>query len=231
MAPIENKIWFLKHCELFSQLSQSQLANLERRSFVKSFPKGAPVYLPRENADAIYVVASGLLRIGHITTEGKQSTLAIVEAGDIFGEMALVDDTERGEIVETLKASRLLRIERDAIQELLATDIQISIAFNRILGLRRRRMERRLKNLLFVSSHDRLGLLLLDLVEQFGEASGKGTRIRIRLSHQELANLIGSTRETVTISLAKMKREGLLSSERNTLIIKELEMMKKRFVN
>lgn len=213
------KIWFLKGCELLSQLSPSQLSELERNSQTRKFPAKTPVYLSSEASNSVYLVGEGLVKIGNLTKQGKFSTLAFIEQGEIFGEFALFDTAHRGEYVETVSKTLLVRIPKEAFQKIMSTDFQLTLKINKLLGLRRYRIEQRLKNLLFVSNYDRLAYLLLELAEHYGVECATGVRIRLKLSHQELASLIGSTRETVTIALAKMRAESLVTGKRMDLII------------
>ena len=88
-----------------------------------------------------------------------------------------------------------------------------------MMGLRRRRIERRLKSLLFRSNRERLIFLLLELAEKYGQAASEGVRIGIKLSHQDLASIIGSTRETVTVVLSELQTEGYLIVRRRQIIL------------
>ncbi len=92
-------------------------------------------------------------------------------------------------------------------------DLDVALAVTKLVGLRRQRIERRLRTLLFISNQHRLNHLLLDLAEQFGEAIDGGIRLGLKLSHQEIANLIGTTRETVTILMGKLKTDSLISGQ------------------
>lgn len=97
--------------------------------------------------------------------------------------------------------------------------LDVALGITKMIGLRRHRIEHRLKNLLFLSNRDRLVHLLLDLAEQFGSHADDGIRLRIKLSHQELASLIGSTRETVTVILGQLKAEGSIDSGRRKIVL------------
>lgn len=165
------------------------------------------------------LVASGLAKICHLTTEGKSSTLAFVKPGEIFGELALFDTLDRGEYVESVDQTVLVRIPKDAIQQLMNTDLNIALRVTKLIGLRRQKIERRLKNLLFTSNQDRLTHLLLDLADQFGVAIDGGIKLGLKLSHQEIASLIGTTRETVTLLLGKMRSDGLVTGQRQLVIL------------
>jgi len=160
-----------------------------------------------------------MAKICNLTNDGKQSILAFVEPGELFGELAVFERETREEYVETVEASTVVMIPTGELQDLVAQNHDAAISLTKMIGLRRHRIERRLKNLLFLSNRERLVHLLLDLAEQFGIDSDEGIRLRIHLAHQEIANLMGSTRETVTILLGQLKDEGLIEVGRKRIVL------------
>lgn len=93
---MNERIWFLKNCDLLQKMSPDQLDLLERHCQRRKFVAGSPIYLPSENADSVYLVGSGLVKICHLTADGKISTLAYAKPGEVFGELALFDAGDRG---------------------------------------------------------------------------------------------------------------------------------------
>jgi CRP-like cAMP-binding protein len=184
------------------------------------------VYLPVERADAVFLLVQGRVKICHITPDGKQSILALIEPGELFGELALYSDGEkRDEYAEAAEDSTVVMIDGTAVHELMQTRADLSLGISKLIGMRRRPIERRLRNLLFLSNRERLTHLLLELVERYGRRVPRGIELTIRLSHQELANIIGSTRETVTVVLGEMPREQLVEVARRKLIVCDLERL------
>jgi CRP-like cAMP-binding protein len=110
-------------------------------------------------------------------------------------------------------------IPAEPLQQLMAQSADVSLGITKMVGLRRHRIERRLKNLLFLSNRERLVHLLLDLAEQFGLHTDDGIQLRIKLSHQELGNLIGSTRETVTVILGQLKADRSVDGGRRKIVL------------
>jgi len=216
---MSEKLWFLKNCDLFQRLTPDQIQRVEGRSRSRNFAAGAPVYLPSESAESVFLLAKGLAKVSHLTSDGKESILAFVEAGELFGELAIFDEPERSEYVQAVEAATVVMIPADEMQRLMSENGDVARGITKMVGLRRRRIEQRLKNLLFRPNHDRLVHLLLDLAEQFGVHTEDGIRLRVKLSHQDMANLIGSTRETVTINLGKLRSQGNVEFGRRQLTI------------
>ncbi|GAA4419954.1 Crp/Fnr family transcriptional regulator [Bremerella cremea] len=213
-------IWYLKACRLFETCTTDQIQRLETASRSKTIAKGSPVYLPADQADSVLVLASGRVKICHLTGDGKQSILAFIEPGEIFGELAILDVGSRDEYAEAVEESRVIAIPGDAMRRLMEEHADLCLGVTKVIGFRRRRIERRVKNLLYLSNRERLSHLLLELAEQYGRETQKGVELSIRLSHQDLASIVGSTRETVTVVLGAMQTEGLIELGRRKVILK-----------
>ncbi len=217
-------LWYIKRCDLFRRLSEQQLASLETQCRAKQFARGTPIYLPADLADGVLLLASGRAKICSLS-DGKQIILAFIEPGELFGELALVGQAQRDEYAEAVEKSTVVLIPSGVMEQLVEQNAQVSLGITKLIGLRRRRIERRLKYLLFRSNRERLMSLLLELAEQYGHRTEQGVELRIKLSHQDLSSIIGSTRETVTVLLGEMQSEGLLQLGRRRVVIRDLERL------
>lgn len=211
--------WFLKNCQLLDRLPADELQKLETSCKSRRFASGSVIYLPIDRADAVLILIAGQVKLCHITPDGKESILAFIEPGEIFGELCLLDATDREELAIASQPSTIVLIPRDTMQDLMTRHAELAVGVTRLLGMRRLRIERRLKSLLFRSSRDRLLQLLLELAHDYGGSSKTGIEIRIKLSHQDLASVIGSTRETVTNTLGELQAEGLVILGRQRITI------------
>lgn len=222
---MSEKLWHLKQCHLFERLSDDELRRVESMSRARTFPAKTPIYLPAEKANSVFVLTTGRAKICHITPEGKQSILSFIEPGEMFGELAIFDSEQRDEYAESVSKCTVVMISNDIMSELMESHADVSLKITKLFGLRRRRIERRLKQLLFLSNRERLTHLLLELAEQYGKATPDGVELGIRLSHQDFANVIGSTRETVTVVLGELQNEGLISVGRRSVLLKNAEQL------
>jgi len=219
------KYWFLKRCDLFGSLSDEQLKRMESRCRIREIPRGSPVYLPADAADGMLLLAAGRVKICGFTPDGKQSILTFIEPGEVFGELGIFDPGQREEYAEAVLASTVLLLPRDQVQQLMLDQPALSMGVTKLIGLRRKRIERRLKYLLFHSNRDKLVHLLLELVEQYGKTTGEGIEITLKLSHQDLASIIGATRETVTVNLGELQTAGLIKVGRKRVVVTDVERM------
>jgi CRP/FNR family cyclic AMP-dependent transcriptional regulator len=222
---MDEKFWYLKNCSLFECLSDEHVRRLEGRAKARTFKRGALVYVPSDQGDCVLLLASGRVKIFHNTQDGKQAVLALIDPGELFGELAIatIEEGQREEHAETMEASTVVLIPADDIKRLAAEHPGLSVGITKLMGLSRRRVERRLKSLLFCSNRERLVHLLFDLAEKYGRYTKEGgISLGIHLSHQELASIIGSTRETVTLVLGELQAEGSISISRREILLNQV---------
>lgn len=216
---MSEKIWFLKHCSLFEHLTDAQKYRLETRSVLRAFARQEMIYFPTEPGQSVLLLVRGRVKIKVLAADGRETILAFIDEGELFGELALVDAAPRQEFAEAVTDATVIAVAREDMLWLMGQHAELSLQITKLVGLRRRRIENRLRNILFRSTRERVAALLLELVESHGEALEKGWAVRLPLSHQELANLIGATRETVTLTLGQLQREGLIQVRRRRLVV------------
>lgn len=213
------KAWYLKQVEWLSQLTADEAARLEARAMTRKFKKGEMVYCPHEAGETVLLLATGRIKLKTVTPDGKEAILAFIDEGELFGEFALLDVAARGEFAEAVLESQVIAIPADELQQVMTNRPDVALGITRLVGLRRRRVQNRLQNILFHSNRERVTHLLLELVETHGIRDGVQWQIGIRLSHQDLASLIGATRESVTLILGQLQLEKLIRVRRRQLTI------------
>ncbi len=222
---MDQKFWFLKNCDLFRRLSPEQIEQVESRSRVREFQRGEVIYLPSDASDSLVLLTSGRVKIYHLTADGKEAVIGLIDPGELFGELAVFENGPREEFAETMEKSTAVLIPSTIVHQLMHDHPTVTLGVTKLMGLRRRRVERRLKSLLFRSNRERVVCLLLELAEKYGQATTDGVRLSIRLSHQELANIIGTTRESVTMLLGELQSEGMITIERRRIIVRNLRRL------
>lgn len=212
-------LWYVKHCRLFQQLPLADLKKLEQSAQSRTFPSGSAVYAPHDRGEHVLLLESGRVKICHLLPDGRRTILAFIEPGELFGELALLTGGCREELAEAVGRSVVISLPAKDLDEVMERHPGLSLGITKLIGLRRRRVERRLKSLLFRSHREKMLALLLELVEQYGARCPEGVRLEIPLSHQDMASLIGSTRETVTLTLNQLASEGMVRLGRRNLTI------------
>jgi CRP-like cAMP-binding protein len=184
-----------------------------------SLRKRQVAYLPGDPGDAVYFIQSGRVKISRVTRDGKELTLGYRAPGELFGELCLFDGGPREEMAEVVEGAEILRVDRDALLDVLTATPQVGAAFARGLIERCRDVERQMEFLMFKDVHAKLAELLLKLSGEFGVKDPRGTLVGLNITHQEMANLIGSTRETVSLALSLFKKRKLVQSDGRRVIV------------
>jgi CRP-like cAMP-binding protein len=212
-------IWFLKRCDLFEQLTPAEKQRLERHALVRTFRRKEIIYSPSEPGQTVLVLARGRVKIKVVAPDGKETIFAFIQEGELFGELAVVDSAPRNEFAEAVEEALVIAIPREEILWLMGQRPDVALHVTKLLGFRRRRIENRLRGILFRPIRARLVALLLELLESDGRPAGDAWEITLKLSHQDLANLIGATRETVTLTLGRLQGERLIRVKRRQLLV------------
>jgi CRP-like cAMP-binding protein len=221
----KTKIWYLQNIDLFKGSTKEEMAALDRMTSMISAKKKEPVYLPGDPSRQVYLLKSGRVKVSKITDDGKEITLALLKPGDIFGELEALDETPRDTMAEALEDIQLCVIQREDFMRMLEAKPDLSIRLTKLMGFRLRRIESRIEELVCRDVPARLAHLLLEISKEFGRQEADGIRLEIRLTHQEIANLIGSTRETVSATLGAFRRQGLLRLDERSILISSRERL------
>ena len=216
---MSEKIWFLKHCDLFERLRPAEKRHLESRTRLRTFRPREIIYFPTDPGQSVLVLARGRVKIKALAQDGQETILAFIGPGELFGELALVDAEPRNEYAETMEEAVVLAIPRDEMLWLMERRPELALHVTRLFGLRRRRIENRLRNILFCSIRQRLVALIVELLDSHGRHEAGVWTIALPLAHQDLANLIGATREPVTLTLGRLQEERLIRVRRRQLVV------------
>lgn len=217
--PVQSKLWYLKQFNLFEEFNPAEMEALVPITHMEKVPARQVVYLPDDPSDRVFFLKEGRVKISKLSEDGKEVTLAILEPGEIFGELALVDEGPRGTVAEVLEDTFICYIERLDFQKLLDRKPELALKISKLIGARRKALEVKIEDLVFRDVNARLAKLLLELAESYGTTVVAGVRIDVKLTHKELANLIGSTRETTTAALNDFRRRGLITNDKRRLIV------------
>lgn len=220
MKTHEMKIWHLSHLQILADRAMQDLEYLATVCHMSEIPKNSVIYLPGDPAETVYFLKQGRVRISRLSEAGKQITLLVIEAGAMFGEAAVLDDDARHEsIAETMENTLLCHTSKQSFEQFLQRNPDLSLKIAKMMGKRMRQVENRLEDVAFLPVEARLYKLLGHLASEYGQPDASGTRIQLRLTHQDLGQLIHATRQTVTELLNQFEASQLLSTERRQLVL------------
>lgn len=210
---------FLRNFILFQDMNEQELEELSKITYQRVYDKNEIIFLEGEVGDAVYLILDGLIKVFRTVESGREKTLVLLGQWEFFGEMALLDKSLRSASIQAMKTSQLLVIDREKFNGLLLKFPQISLKIIVTLSNRLREANNQIKALTFKSVKERLHLVLLDLADKYGEIAKEGTVITKKITHQELANLVGTTRETITKLLNELIEEGIIIVKQRYLIL------------
>lgn len=216
-------LWHLKRLPLLQDLTQDTFARLAESVQVIEARRRQVVYLPGDPGRSVYFLCSGRVKISKVTRDGKELTLDYRGVGDLFGEHCMIDGGPREEMAEAMDASTLIELDRNLFERLIQREGLVGYRLCKILAQRRREIENKLENLVFKDVNSKLAELLLRLATEYGVDDSRGTLVALKITHQEMANLIGSTRETVSLTLSQFKRSGLIKTDGRKVILSDRE--------
>ncbi len=221
-------LWYLKQTGLFADLEEEELAQLSKMINEKEVKKREPVYLPGRPGQTVYVLKEGRIKLSRMTAEGRFLTLDFLEPGDIFGEIAPAENTRRNTMAEALEDSYVCEMNREAFATLLRAKPELALRVVEWMDQKRRRFEVRLDELLYRDVPTRLARLLLRLAEEHGTVSPDGIHVHLGLTHEELANLIATTRETVSKFMSEFRTRRLIDYDAREIRLLDLPALQKR---
>lgn len=214
----DNKVFYLKNNRLFSGATERADETAHIFTTVLYPPKTA-VFEQGDPTRLVYLVKRGNIRISRITPDGKEITVALLGAGDIFGEETLFEAGERTTIATTVGEALLCTAKADELFALLSRDPELALNVAKIVHERLNDASATIEDLAYARVTDRLLHLFQRLAAEHGVPVDDGTRIELRLTHADIASLIGSTRETVTVELTNLVRDGKIRSDHGTFTL------------
>lgn len=216
-------LWYLKKIPLLEDLSPDELAALANVVVLEEVRRRRVIFLPGDPGTSLFFVNGGRVKISRVTRDGKELTLAYRGPGEIFGELCLVDGGPRAEMAEAMENALVTELPREEFEKLLAEHPRVGLALVRTLCERRRELENTMEKLVFQDVNAKLAELLLQLGDDYGVDDARGTLVAVKITHQEMANLIGSTRETVSLTLSQFKRKKLIATDGRKIILTDRE--------
>lgn len=218
----------LRRVPFLAILPDDDLAWLAERTRPRHYRAGTTIFHRDDPGTTLHIITGGLVKLVLASPEGREVTVGILDAGDFFGELALLDGGVRSASAVALEATETLTLDREPFAALLARHPQVATALLGALGDRLRRTDELIQDILFLDLPGRLAKQLLALAEERGVATEAGIRIELRLSQSELAAVIGATRESVNRCLNAYADRGVLDLDRDTITLRPPEILRAR---
>ena len=217
----------LRKIPLFATLKSEELEAISKVSVDKKFSKDQIILLESEDGDTLFIIIEGKVKVTAFSENGKEVILSILYERDFFGDMSLLDGKPRSASVVAIEDSSVKMIRRPDFIRLLENHPNIALKLLEAMTLRLRKADERIESLALLDVTGRLAGILLQLAEDKSEITEDGTVIKSRPTHQELANMAGTTRETVTRILKQLENKKYIEMNGKDITIIDTTVFKR----
>lgn len=220
MAEVENKC--LRELLVFSKLDWDEVKLICEKAYEKRYGKGEIIFFESTTRDdRLYILVAGRVKLTMLSPEGKEKVLTILQEGDIFGEISLFDQDTHPLTAEVIEEARLVILAFADLEAIIMKNPRVAIKIIQALSKKTRLLTSQIRELVFQDAEGRLASLLIRFANDFGRKVRSGQMIDLILTHQEIANLLGTSRVTVTKLLNRFIDQGLIKIYKRKIVVLE----------
>lgn len=220
-------LWYLRNIDFFPKLSETQMQDLAERSEMRHLPKRASITPNELIARSVYLIKEGRIRTLEQVTSQRRIGTDILGPGDMVGISDYFAESGDTEYYEAIEDAVLCVVEFEVLQDILKGSQELTLHVAKRVGIRMRRIESRLLDLMFCTVPVRVSRTLLELIGRFGRQHRSGTIIDLALTHQQYADLVGSNREATTRALTTLQDCGAIGYEGKKIVVRDLATLTK----
>ena len=213
------EISLLRQVPLFEGLGDEQLDAIALVTITRRFDKHQVIILAEEEGDALFIISSGQVKVSIVSEDGREVILSLLGTGSVFGELSLLDGKPRSANVVATENTDLYMLRRSDFLQLVYKVPQIAVGLLAELAARLRKTDRKIGGLALLDVTSRISETLLQLADEHGTETDDGVLLKSRPTHQQIANMSGTTRETVSRVLKRLEKQGYISTEGRTITI------------
>ena len=225
MQQENSRFWHLENLNAMGVFCQDKLMTKSALHTERVFKKGDYIYQEADASDYLYILMRGRVKIGSYGEGDKEVIKAVVSKGEVFGELALISDGGRREFAQAMEETEVCIIAKQNMKLLFRERSSIQNFFLNLFGNRLLEAETRFERLVFKDSRSRIIDFLLDLIRDRGEPVGVETVVRKFLTHQEIANITATSRQTVTTVLNDLREKNIITFDRRRLLVRDKERL------
>jgi CRP-like cAMP-binding protein len=226
LVPIDQEV--IRKAPLFTALDDAASDSLLASMVSVKIPKGTILFAEGDGGDQLYVIAEGKIKLGTSSGDGRENLLSILGPGEMFGELSLFDPGPRTSTATAVTDAKLLSLGQEKLLPWLVDNPKVSLQLLASLAQRLRRTNEAVGDLVFSDVPGRVAKALIDLGERFGKKTDEGLYVHHDLTQEELAQLVGASRETVNKALADFAGRNWLKLDGRAVLITDFERLSKR---
>lgn len=222
----KTKLWYFENFKLLDALSYTEKEKLSEMSKMKLPQKWQIINFSNSSADKIYFIKEGKVKISTYSEDGQEIILAILGPGEIFGEMGIIEQNTGSEVAEMMEKTVLCETNIDYIKNILERNPEFNLEIIKLIGLRFKKIQRRLESTCFKDTTERIKELIKDLAGEYGKKETNGeVLIELNLTHEDIAKLTATRRQTVTTILSELEKRGIIKYERKKILLKDISKL------
>ncbi len=220
-------IKLLQEIPIFEELEYDELRKIMEITVEKKYKKNTYIYFEGEKGNSMHIIKSGKVKIVSNSETGRENIIATFAEGDFFGEMALIDEEcTRSASVQAMEDMETHVIYKEDFIELLKSSFPIMMRLLSTFNKRIRSLNKKIDILTYEDVYARFLNTIYDLISKYGVRRGKAILIDLSLTHQELANMLGVTRETASRILGRLKKAGIIQVEQKKIVVMNEEALR-----
>jgi CRP/FNR family transcriptional regulator, cyclic AMP receptor protein len=212
-----------RRVQLFSGLESDEMSRIVAHARSMRKTRGEFIYMPGDRADFVYILKHGRVKLSVLSETGKEIAIDIIQSGEIFGEFALVDESQRSNMTQAMDDVLMWVFSKHDFTKLLTSLPMLALSYIKLVGDRRRRMEKKLSDITSKPVSGRICELMHELSTGSAEFESAAIDYIVPLTHQDVASLIGAARQTTTTVLNDLERRGIIELGRGWIRVKRLK--------
>ena len=220
---------FLRSVNIFSDLSETELGSIQDVCKTRKYPKNSMIILEEEMGDVVFVVMSGTVKITRVNDEGKEVILAMLGSGEVFGEMAILDGESRSANALSQENCEVITINREDFLNIIKTNNKVAVNLMTEFAIRLRKSDQQIEALSLDDAEHRIGVSILNLAEEMGVIRQGAVTVQNLPYQQDIANMAGTSRETVSRVMKIFEERGLITKSGHKLSIPDYAFFKRIF--
>ena len=221
----DHSFWYLENIDVVHIFCPRKMSKAHDDLRHVQYRRSEYIYLQDDTADTLFLIIEGKVKIGSYTEDGKEVAKAILAPGEVFGELALMQEGKRRDFAYAMEPTTVCELSSTEMRQLMRDHSGLNLFFLRLLGSRLLEMENRLQSLVFKDARSRIIEFLLELVKKRAERIGQEYVIPNAMSHKDIASLTATSRQTVTSVISELRKMNILTFDRRQLLVRDIDLL------
>jgi len=224
MSTTPSKIWYLEQFNMLKKMRKEDMLHMQQSMVMKHIDKSTLLFFPEKKNDHIYFLKEGVVKIVHYLEDGKENIKSIIGPGSLFGELALVSNEAPGDCAVALEDCVICFVDIPSMQQMMDQNNLLRTEIYKIMGLRVKRLERRLESIISKDSRTRVIEFLEEFLQEYGREISGQWQARNFLTHNDIGKLTATSRQTVTTVFNELRTTGVIEYDKKTITASSLQL-------